>query len=49
MKKNGFGYAFVGSPNLASKIWALENVWEALLICNLDHRNAKQVFNAMIL
>ena len=47
-KKNEFGYALVGSPSLACKMWALENDWGALLICNPDHRNAKQVFNAMI-
>ena len=49
MKKNESGYAFVDSPSLACKIWVLENDWEALLICNPDHRNAKQVFNAVIL
>ena len=49
MKKNEFGYAFVNSSSLACKIWALENDWEALLVCNSDHRNSKQVFNAMIL
>ena len=49
MKKNEFGYTFVDTPSLACKIWALENDWEALLICNSDHRNAKQGFNAMIL
>ena len=36
MKKNEFGYAFVDSPSLACKTWALESDWEALLICNLD-------------
>ena len=49
MRKNEFGYAFVDSPSLASKFWALENDWEALLICNSDHRNVKQVFNTMLL
>ena len=49
IKKNEFGNAFVDSPSLACKIWALKNDWEALLICNPDHRNAKQVFNEMIL
>ena len=49
MKKNEFGNAFVDSPSLACKIWTLKNDWEALLICNPDHRNAKQVFNEMIL
>ena len=49
MKKNEFGYGFVHSLSLACKIWALKCDWEALLICNLDHRNAKQDFNVMIL
>ena len=49
MKKNEFGYVFVDSASLASKIWTLENDWEALLICNPDHRTAKQFFNALIL
>ena len=49
MKKNEYGYTFVDSPSLACKIWTLQNDWEGLLICNPDHRNAKQVFNAMIL
>ena len=49
MKKNEFGYTFVDSPSLACKIWALENDWEVLLICDPDHRNKRQVFNAMIL
>ena len=48
MKNNGFGFTFFDFPSFACKIWALENDWEALLICNPDHRNAKQVFNAMI-
>ena len=48
-KKNEVGDPFVDSPSLACKIWSLENNWEALLICNLEHWNAKQVFNTMTL
>ena len=49
MKKNEFGYAFANSSSQTCKIWTLKNDWEALLIYNRDHQNAKQVFNAMIL
>ena len=48
MKKNKFGYAFVDSVSLSCKIWALWNDWEALLIHNPDHKDAKQVLNEMI-
>ena len=46
MRRNEFGYAFANSSDLACKIWALENDWEALLI---HDPNAKLVPNAMIL
>ena len=49
MKKNEFGYAVADSARLATKIWALRNDLEALLICDPYHRNAEQVFNAIIL
>ena len=49
MKKNKFAYGFVDSTSLACKIWALESDWQTLLIYNPDHRNAKQVFIAIIL
>ena len=49
MKKNEFGYAVADSARLTTKIWALGNDLEALLICDPDHRNAEQVFNAIIL
>ena len=48
-QKEEFGYGFVNSFSLACKIKGLENEWEDELVCNLDHRNAKQVFNAIIL
>ena len=48
-KKNEFGYAVANSSNLACKISALATDWEALIIYDPDHRNAKQVLNAMIL
>ena len=49
MKKNEFGYVFANSASLACKIWALVNDWEASLIHNPDHQNAKQVLNAVTL
>ena len=49
MKKNEFGYAFANSSNFACKILTLENNWEAVLINNPDHQNAKQILNAIIL
>ena len=48
MKKSEFGYASVDSFSLSCKIWALEKDWKDLIICNPDHKYAKQVLNAMI-
>ena len=41
MRKNEFGYAFANSSSLTCKIWALKNDWEAFLIHDPDHQNAK--------
>ena len=49
MKKNEFGYAVTDSPRLSCKILALENDWEASLIRDPDHQNAKQTLNEMVL
>ena len=49
MTKNEFGYVLTNSSILACKTWALAIDWESLLIYDLDHRNAKKVFNNMIL
>ena len=48
IKKNDFGYAFANSSSIVCKIWALTSDWEGLLVQNPDHRNEKQVLNAMI-
>ena len=49
MTKNEFGYVLTNSSILACKTWAFTIDWESLLIYDLDHRNAKKVFNDMIL
>ena len=49
IKKNEFGYAFANSSSLDCKIWTLANDWEAVLINDPDHQNAKRALNAMIL
>ena len=47
MTVNEHGYAITKSKNLACKIWALANDWEALLFRDACYRNPKQVLLAM--
>ena len=47
MKLNDKGYAITESLNLACKIWALANAWEALLIRDPGYRNPMQVLAGM--
>ena len=47
MTVNEHGYAITKSKNLACKIWALANDWEALLFRDACYRNPKQVLLTM--